>query len=77
MRKFILTLAVLAGVATSLSVPAKADCRWEWNGNGWQQICRSIAVHTASLAGAVWAAILVPSIGIRDLIFLGLHGMIF
>jgi hypothetical protein len=40
MRKLVLTLAILAGVATSMTVPAKADCRWEWNGNGWQQICR-------------------------------------
>ena len=40
MRKFILTLAVLAGAAASMAAPAHADCRWEWNGNGWQQICR-------------------------------------
>jgi hypothetical protein len=36
MTKIIIVLALLAGVA----VPAKADCPWRWNGNGWQQICR-------------------------------------
>jgi hypothetical protein len=40
MRKLMLALAVLAGTATSFVSAAHADCRWEWNGNGWQQICR-------------------------------------
>jgi hypothetical protein len=31
-------LAVIAGLAAA--APAHADCPWQWNGNGWQQICR-------------------------------------
>jgi hypothetical protein len=40
MRKLILALSVIAGVAVPMIAPAKADCRWEWNGNRMQQICR-------------------------------------
>jgi len=36
MRCVLLALTILS----ALALPAKADCRWEWNGNGWQQICR-------------------------------------
>jgi hypothetical protein len=38
MKYLALTLVVLASLATA--IPAKADCRWEWNGNSMQQICR-------------------------------------
>ena len=39
MRYLILTLTILGGLAAAVA-PAKADCRWEWNGNSMQQICR-------------------------------------
>lgn len=40
MKKIIVALTLVAGVAVWTAVPAKADCPWRWNGNGWQQICR-------------------------------------
>jgi hypothetical protein len=41
MRKFVLALSLLAATAVAVSAQGHVvDCRWEWNGNGWQQICR-------------------------------------
>jgi hypothetical protein len=39
MKTILTVLSIIAGLAVA-TAPAHADCRWEWNGNGWQQICR-------------------------------------
>jgi hypothetical protein len=41
MKKIVVALALL-GIVAAIA-PANAhivQCRWEWNGNGYQQICR-------------------------------------